>query len=50
VQEHHGSRNGIALLVVGVLAFGIKDSSHAVDLTAIGYLCWPEESWRSSSR
>ena len=31
---------GIFLLVVGgVLAFGVRDSWKAVDLTAIGYVC-----------
>src|SRR3954454_16271763 len=35
-----GLGTGIALLVVGgILAFGIKDSFSAVDLTAIGYIC-----------
>ena len=31
---------GIFLLVVGgILAFGVRDSWSAVDLTAIGYVC-----------
>lgn len=31
---------GITLLVVGaILAFGVKDSVDALDLTAIGYIC-----------
>ncbi|MGI3783494.1 MAG: DUF6458 family protein [Janthinobacterium lividum] len=35
-----GLGTGIALLVVGgILAFGVKDSFSAVDLTAIGYIC-----------
>jgi hypothetical protein len=35
-----GLGTGIALLVVGgILAFGIRDSFSAVDLTAIGYIC-----------
>lgn len=35
-----GLGTGIALLVIGgILAFGIKDSFSAVDLTAIGYIC-----------
>lgn len=35
-----GLGTGIALLVVGgILAFGVKDSFKAVDLTAIGYIC-----------
>lgn len=35
-----GLGTGIALLVVGgILAFGVKDSFDALDLTAIGYIC-----------
>ncbi len=35
-----GLGTGIALLVVGgILAFGVKDTFSAVDLTAIGYIC-----------
>ena len=35
-----GLGTGIALLVVGgILAFGVKDSFSALDLTAIGYIC-----------
>ena len=35
-----GIGGGIFLLVVGgVLAFGVKDSWDALDLTAIGYIC-----------
>jgi hypothetical protein len=35
-----GLGTGITLLVVGgILAFGVKDSFSAVDLTAIGYIC-----------
>ncbi|GAA3569061.1 hypothetical protein GCM10022197_26640 [Microlunatus spumicola] len=35
-----GLGTGIALLVIGgILAFGVKDSFSAVDLTAIGYIC-----------
>lgn len=35
-----GLGTGIALLVVGgILAFGVKDSISALDLTAIGYIC-----------
>ena len=35
-----GLGTGIFLLVVGgILAFGVKDSFSAVDLTAIGYIC-----------
>jgi uncharacterized protein DUF6458 len=31
---------GITLLVVGaILAFGVRDSVDALDLTAIGYIC-----------
>jgi hypothetical protein len=31
---------GIFLLVIGgILAFGVKDSLDALDLTAIGYIC-----------
>ena len=34
-----GLGTGIALLVVGgILAFGVKDSFDALDLTAIGYI------------
>lgn len=35
-----GLGTGIFLLVVGgILAFGVKDSFSAIDLTAIGYIC-----------
>ncbi len=35
-----GIGGGIALLVVGaILAFGVRDSIDAVDLTVIGYIC-----------
>ncbi len=35
-----GLGTGIFLLVVGgILAFGVKDSFDAVDLTAVGYIC-----------
>jgi hypothetical protein len=35
-----GLGTGIALLVIGgILAFGVKDSFSALDLTAIGYIC-----------
>ena len=35
-----GLGTGIALLVVGgILAFGVRDSFSAIDLTAIGYIC-----------
>ena len=35
-----GLGTGIALLVVGgILAFGVKDTFSALDLTAIGYIC-----------
>jgi hypothetical protein len=35
-----GLGTGITLLVVGgILAFGVKDSFDALDLTAIGYIC-----------
>ena len=35
-----GLGTGITLLVVGgILAFGVKDSFSALDLTAIGYIC-----------
>jgi uncharacterized membrane protein len=40
VRTIMGLGTGIALLVVGgILAFGVKDSFSAVDLTAIGYIC-----------
>ncbi|WP_291884674.1 DUF6458 family protein [Cellulomonas sp.] len=35
-----GIGGGIALLVIGaVLAFGVRDSIDAIDLTMIGYIC-----------
>lgn len=35
-----GLGTGIALLVVGgILAFGVRDSLEAVNLTVIGYIC-----------
>ncbi len=35
-----GIGGGIFLLVVGgILAFGVRDSFDALDLTAIGYIC-----------
>lgn len=35
-----GIGGGIALLVIGaILAFGVRDSIDAVDLTVIGYIC-----------
>jgi hypothetical protein len=35
-----GIGGGIALIVIGaVLAFGVRDSIDAIDLTTIGYIC-----------
>jgi hypothetical protein len=39
-EQTMGIGAGITLLVVGgVLAFGVRDTWTAVDLTAIGYIC-----------
>ncbi len=35
-----GIGGGIALIVIGaILAFGVRDSVDAIDLTTIGYIC-----------
>jgi hypothetical protein len=35
-----GIGGGIALIVIGaILAFGVRDSLDAIDLTTIGYIC-----------